>query len=216
MRKYGFRRDCDCGDAENVVIAESPWNLQLPNLAIKNLYQGIEDRILWVEDIDTFTMESVAKPIIQYNKEDKGTPIEERKPIKLIFNSCGGDVVVMNSIVDIIMASETPVYGYNIALCCSAAAIIFLACDKRYTMPHAEYLLHQGSGAVQANTQQMFDMVENLKEIEAKIKSFVLDRTSIDSKLYNKNQRKEWYVEPEKQIELGISDSIIESLDELY
>ena len=213
MRR-NFRKESEGGD--NVMLAQTPWNLQVPNLSVKNLYQSIEDRCLWVEDIDMFTFESVIKPIIQYNKEDKDLPIEERKPIKLIFSSCGGDVGIMNSAIDVIMASKTPVFGYNVSYCYSAAAIIFLACDKRYTMPHAEYLIHQGSGTVNANTQQMFDMVDNLKEVETKIKEFVLERTNIDSKLYSKKQRKEWYIEPEKQIELGVCDGIIESLDELY
>ena len=65
-------------------------------------------------DIDQWSVEDIVKHIMQFNKEDKGKPVEERQPILLYITSKGGDVDSGFEIIDIITMSKTPVYTINI------------------------------------------------------------------------------------------------------
>lgn len=204
--------DCD-GHLNLNDLIDSLTSTRLPNLSMLQLYEGMKDRKLWVEDVDGFLIESVGKSIIKYNMEDKDIPIEQRQPIKLFFNSYGGDVSVCYSLVDIMALSKTPIIGINMGVCYSAGAYIFLSCDERYSLKNSQYLIHQGSAGYVGQTQSVIDHVANLKGNEEKIKAYVLERTHIDEKTYKKNMRTEWYISTDEQIKFGIIDKIVDDID---
>ena len=67
-----------------VAVPRSVENLQLPNPELLQFYQDEKDRTIWIEgEIDESLFE-VSKLILKYNKEDKGIPVEQRTPIKLL------------------------------------------------------------------------------------------------------------------------------------
>ena len=130
-------------DNLSILIPENIANYQLPDDSLLSFYQNLEERILWVSDeINVYSLELI-NHILRWNREDKGLACEERKPIRLLFFSPGGDIDVYQALYDIMKMSKTPVIGINISQCCSAAAYIFLACHKRYMLPHAYFLYHQ-------------------------------------------------------------------------
>lgn len=47
------------------------------------------------------------------------------------------------------------------------------------------------------------------------MKSLILEKTKIDEKLYNKNKSKDWWISDEEQVELGLVDAIVESIDQI-
>ena len=115
-----------------VGIPESVANLQLPDPDLRNLYLDEQDRIYRLNHELTECDLELINMILKCNKEDKGIPVEDRKPIKVYISSPGGDVVTLWSIIQAIQYSKTPVHTVNISYAYSAAAEILVAGQKRY------------------------------------------------------------------------------------
>ena len=183
------------------------------NLTFDNKYD-IEDeynRVLLLNtDIDGDVIHTLVYSILRYNRMDKKIPPNDRKPIILYLNSLGGDVSAGLSLVDSIKLSRTPIYTVNLGVCYSMALYVFMAGHKRYSLPHSEYLLHEGQLSGWDATNKLRDLVEfHTCQVEKKIKNIVLNNSMIDSETYDKNIRKEWYFLPEEGKVLGIVDYII-------
>lgn len=157
-----------------------------------------------------------AKMIIEWNKEDKDIPINERKPIKILLFSYGGDLDICNAFYNVMLLSKTPIHVFNMGICASAGAIIFLAGHKRYALPGAKFLIHEGEIGMQGQATKVIENIENAKKMEKELEEFIISRTKIDKKLYNKNKKKEWWISGEEAVNLGIIESIIDDIDMLY
>jgi ATP-dependent protease ClpP protease subunit len=108
-----------------VIIPGGLDNLSLPDPDLLNQYIDLQNRTIWISDeINLFTL-NVIQYITYWNRNDKDLPIEERKPIKLLFYTQGGMLDIYNSVADVIELSKTPVYGINMGVCASAGAFIF-------------------------------------------------------------------------------------------
>ena len=109
-----------------IIIPREVENLHLPDDSLLNFYEGLEERVFWINDEINIYSLNLIHYIMKWNKEDKDLPIEQRKPIKLFFFSPGGDIDTNYAIIDTIKLSKTPVVGVNIGQCASAAAFIYL------------------------------------------------------------------------------------------
>lgn len=189
--------------------------------AIKEIYNysycdkfDIEDndgRRIYINcGIDEDIVNSAVYHILRYNRLDKDVPVEQRKPIILYINSPGGSVSDGYSLIDAILLSKTPVYTVNLALSASMGFLIFIAGHKRYSMPHAEFLMHDGSTMGYDSTAKMRDRMEfETVELEQETRKYIMSRTKIDEALYNEKYRVEWYFLPEKAKEIGATDYIL-------
>lgn len=167
-------------------------------------------RIYLNSEIDETLIDGAVYHILRYNRLDKGIPVEERKPIILYINSPGGNVVDGYSLIDAICLSETPVYTVNLALAASMGFLIFIAGHKRYSLPHAEFLIHDGSTMGYDSTAKMRDRMEfETVELAQETKRYIQSRTKIDETLYNDKYRCEWYFLPKKAKEIGAVDYIV-------
>ena len=161
-------------------------------------------------EIDESTIDTVVYHILRYNRLDKDIPIENRRPIKVYINSQGGSVPDGYALIDAINLSKTPVYTINLALAASMGFLIFIAGHKRYCMPHAEFLMHDGSTMGYDSTAKMRDRMEfETVELEKETKKYIMNKTNIDENLYNEKYRCEWYFLPKKAKEIGATDYII-------
>lgn len=201
----------------DIAIPQNVENLQLPDPSLLQFYKNCENRIIWIDDeITTMTLE-YAKMIMQWNFDDKknNVPIEERKPIKVIFFSPGGDLEVNNCLVDTIQLSQTPVVGVNVGVAASSGCFIYLACHKRYTFPTAEFLLHKGAGQFQGNYNEVVAAIMNYQRQIDELGEFVLSRTNIPQKVFDENFATDWYLSAKEAIEYGVAEKYITSLDEI-
>ena len=82
-----------------VGVSESTANMQLPDPDLRDFYRDEEDRIFWLDQGVGECATDLIKMIIRCNKEDKGKPVEDRKPIKIFIDSPGGDVTFMWSVI---------------------------------------------------------------------------------------------------------------------
>lgn len=155
--------------------------------------------------------------IMQWNFEDKqnNVPIKNRKPIKVIFFSPGGDLEVNNCLVDTIQLSTTEVIGVNVGMAASSGCFIYLACHKRYTFPTAEFLLHRGAGQFAGTYNDVVAAIVNYQRQIEELENFVMSRTTIPKDIFDENFANDWYLSAKEAVQYGIAEKIITSLDEI-
>jgi len=154
-------------------------------------------------------IDNVVRHILQYNADDKGKPVEDRKPILLYCSSNGGEIDPGFELVDVILQSNTPVYTINLGYQYSMGFLIGLAGHKRYASKTAKFLMHDGTNFVINSGAKAQDQMEFNKRIEQRIKEYVLAQTKITSEMYDAQMRKEWYMFADEAKNLGVTDYII-------
>lgn len=110
------------------------------------ILKDLESRKLYINyEIDETLNDEITYHILRYNAEDKGIPVEKRKPILLYIASNGGSVPNGFSLIDTIINSKSPVYTINLAYQYLMGFLIGLAGHKRCATKHTTYLMHDGS-----------------------------------------------------------------------
>jgi ATP-dependent Clp protease protease subunit len=176
----------------------------------------VKQRKLFIcSEIEQCTISDAVRHIIQYNMEDKGKDIEERKPIILYVISNGGNVDDGFELIDMIINSKTPVYTVNLGYQYSMGFLIGLAGHKRFAMEHAKFLMHDGSNFSWGSSAKVQDRMKFQERAELRIKEYILSRTKITNEEYDKNFRVEWYMFADEAKEKGCCDYIIGSDCEL-
>ena len=169
-----------------LAIPEPLENLQLPNPELLTFYRNLEDRVIWIDyGVDESILE-VSKLIMYFNKLDKGIPSEDRKPIKLLLYSYGGDGQACFSLLDVIALSKTPVYTINMGVAMSAGLLILLAGHKRLCLKNSTALAHSGSGGAIGTFEQTEAQMKDYKRFVETMRKYIIERTNIDTKTLNK------------------------------
>lgn len=169
------------------------------------------DRRIYINgEIDSGVIDIAAYQIMRFNRMDKDIPYEDRKPIRLYINSPGGTVSDGYGLIDTIIYSKTPVYTINLALSASMALLVFMAGHKRYTMPHAEFLMHDGSTGSFGSSSKVKDQIEfESVQLEGMTKDYIISHTKIDEELYKEKQRMEWWFLSKEAKQIGVADFIV-------
>lgn len=184
----------------------------LKNWGVNEVFylKNLKDRKLFLTcDIDDCIIEDIVSHILQYNADDKGKPIEERKPILLYCSSNGGSVDPGFELIDVILQSKTPVYTINLGYQYSMGFLIGLAGHKRYGSKTAKYLMHDGSNFIYNSGAKAQDQMEFNKRIEERVKAYVLSRSNITAEEYDSKLRVEWYLFADEAKTKGFVDYII-------
>ena len=201
---------------DNIVVSiPERANATIPDPSLLWYYEDLEDRVYQlVGEVDEGLLD-FSRHVIRWNREDKGKPVEERKPIKLFFFSPGGSLDINYSVIDIIRLSKTPIIGINMGVCCSAAAFIYLACHKRYMLPHSYFVFHQGSSQMSGTYGEVVAIMTDYQNQVAELSSFMEERTTYSSEEITNNIVTEWYVREEEALEKGVCHEVIEDIEVL-
>ena len=198
----------------NIIIPKAVENCQLPDPELRNYYVDLENRIFWLdEEVTPFLLELV-KYIVRWNADDERmqVPVEDRKPIRIYFFSPGGDLDINYALIDTIKMSKTPIIGINIGQCASAAAYIFLSCHKRYMLPHAYFIFHQGSGTISGTFEQICAQMEDYQNQVEELSGFMLEHTDYSEEEVANKIVGEWYVRKDEALEKGICHELINDI----
>ena len=172
--------------------------------------QDLKQRKLFLNmDIDQCSISDIVKHIMQFNKEDRGIPADERKPILLYLVSNGGEVDSGFELVDAIEFSKTPVYTINLGYWYSMGLLIGLAGHKRYATKNAKFLMHDGSNFVYNSGAKAQDQMEFNRKVEERVKQYIIDHTHMTSEEYDSKLRVEWYFFADEAKAKGFTDYII-------
>ena len=205
---------------DNTFVIDIPKeiaDIKLPDPDLLRFYKNQKSRIIYLDYvIDEDFIQLVGNQIIEYNIEDKGKPIEERKPIVILINSGGGNLETCFAVVGIIEQSKTPVITVNLSSAHSAAGLILLAGHKRYCMPRSQMLIHKGSASgISGNFDEIADSMKSYKKIVDDMINLICDKSKIERKDITKNCKPDWFLPVEQQIALGCVDKVLDSLDDI-
>lgn len=190
----------------------------LPDPDLYAYYNDIRNRTLYLDsEIERETLIPLTKMILAWNKEDADNkiPIEQRKPIKIMIYSYGGEIDATIHFIDVCLLSKTPIYTYNLGVAMSGGFYILLAGSKRFALKNSQALCHQGSGGFEGSAEDVKLHTEQYRKILDKLAEYILNRTKIPKTLYNRKKKSEWFVNGSEQVELGIVDKMIDDIDEI-
>lgn len=198
---------------------ELPIDLPSPSVIPKPdemLYWELkEQRTYWIdyEIDDAYLLLTLAKEIIRINNEEAGITTPE--PIILYIHSYGGDLDQAQFFCDLVESSRVPIITVATGAAMSAGLLIFLSGKRRYAFRHSSLLIHQGSASFSGTAEEIDSAQKSYKRKLEKMKRYILSRTSINEKLFEKNKTKDWYVSGDELISLGIADKIIENFSDI-
>jgi len=201
----------------HIAIPQNLENMQLPSPELLTYYKNLENRVIWLDtEVDNMWLE-YERHIIEWNREDKGIPVDERKPIKLMFFSYGGQIDINYSFIDLIQNSKTPIWGVNMGQACSAACFIFIACHKRFAMPRSSFLIHQGGvdGGFSGTYEQVVAAIMEYQRQMDELGKYLLEYTKITQEMLDERFASEWYLTAQDAVELGVADKIVDDIDEI-
>lgn len=199
----------------SLLLPRNIENLQLPAPELVTFWKDENERVFWIEDEIDDNLFEFSKQIIRINREDKGIPIGERKPIKIFIDSPGGVLETTLAFVGLVGLSKTPIWTINAGAAYSAAGLILMSGHKRFAMPNSQALIHSGSGQVGGTYEQTTEQMKNYKQLVDKMKDFILSKTKIELKLFNKNKSKDWFFTTDEMLQHGLVDKIVDDLDEI-
>ena len=204
-------------DIMRIAIPQNLENMQLPSPELLMYYKNLDHRVIWLDThVDEMWLE-YERQILEWNREDKDIPVEERKPIKLMFFSYGGQIDVNYSFIDLIQKSKTPSWGVNMGQACSAACFIFIACHKRFAMPRSSFLIHQGGvdGGFSGTYEQVVAAIMEYQRQMDELGKYLLEYTKITQEMLDERFASEWYLTAGDAVELGVADKIVDDIDEI-
>ena len=185
----------------------------------QNINITIEDREIYLYDeIKSSTVLNVIKDIDYIIKSDEivkysipDTISYNPKPINLIINSGGGLVNDGFALHDYIKSSSIEINGIANGICASIALDIFLACKKRSAFKTTRFVIHQPSSGVIGEAKDIKDCSERIEEEKNTIFRHVAENTNISIETLNDiyDKKKDWYINAEQALSLGIIHEII-------
>jgi ATP-dependent Clp protease protease subunit len=166
----------------------------------------LKDRIIFItEPIADPMANLVIAQLLFLQSEDP------EQDIKLYINSPGGQVTAGLAIYDTIQHIKPDVETWCMGLCASMASILLAAgaTGKRYALPNAEIMIHQGSAGFQGATpdieiqsRQVLRMVRRVNEILARHTQQPCEKVQQDT-------HRDFFMTAEEAREYGIVDHVL-------
>ena len=192
---------------EDLLAALQPTGL--PDIVLYQYYKNLLNRkIIINEQIGDALMETAILPFIEMDNDGTG------KPIEIIISTVGGEIYSGFNLVDQIEKAKSPVTIHIMSMVASMGFLIAMAGKnktKKKTVchPFSVGLLHSGSQYMEGSAHAVKDTFDFSQHYEEKIKNYILTHTKIDENLYEKIERKEYWMDADEMKRLGIVDEII-------
>ena len=171
----------------------------------------LRERIIFLGDqIEDHTANLIIAQLLFLESEDP------EKDIFLYINSPGGVVTSGMAIYDTMQYLRAPVSTICIGMAASMAAVLLAAGakGKRYALPNARIMIHQGSGGFRGNTPDVFIQVRELEELNKRLNKILADHTGQTEDKVNKDTDRDYFMSPEQAQTYGIIDEVYAERDQ--
>jgi ATP-dependent protease ClpP protease subunit len=192
---------------DDILAAVTPKGL--PDVILYQYYKNLANRKIVInEQIGDGLIESAVLPFMEMNNDGSG------KPIEIILSTLGGEIYNGFSLVDQIEKAKSPVIIHVMAIAASMGLLIAMAGKnnpnvKTVCHPFSVGLLHSGSQYMEGSAHAVKDTFDFSQHYEEKIKEYILSHTAITEDLYDKIERKEYWMDATEMKRLNIVDEII-------
>src|ERR671939_16312 len=170
----------------------------------------LRERIVFLgQEVDDQIANLIAAHLLFLDAEDPG------KDISLYINSPGGSSYAGMAIYDAMQFVQADVATYAIGMAMSAGAMILCggASGKRYVLPNAKVMIHQGSGGfrgspadIQIAAKEILEMTERMAELIARHSGQPLEQVM-------KDIDRDRFMTPDEAVAYGLVDEIIQPAD---
>lgn len=184
-----------------------------------NLPEPKDRNLFLAKQVDQDSINQISKAIIAINEDDEyiykiynAHDFEYNpKPIKLYIDSYGGLVYQCMGLLGIIKASKIPVHTIVTGCAMSCGFLISISGHKRFGYPKSTYLYHQVSSGARGTAKDLEDEVIEVMRLQKMVEDITLENTRITPKKLEKiyNNKKDWFMDTEEALKLGVIDEVI-------
>ena len=128
--------------------------------------------------------------------------------ITLRINSPGGDVFDGVAIYNAIQRHKATVTAYVDGIAASAASFIAMAADRVVMSPHSQMMIHEASGLVIGNADDMRQMSDILDKSSDNIASIYAKKSGGTTEEWRARMKEETWMSDREAVELGLADAI--------
>ena len=192
---------------EEIVEALKPTGL--PDIVYYQYYKQLQNRkIIINEQISDSIIETAVIPLLDLDNDKSGDPIE------IILSTYGGSVYSGFSLIDAIEKLKTTTTIHIMSIAASMGLLIAMAGHNNPNVttichPFSVGLLHSGPQYVEGASFSVKDTFNFSQHYEEKIRKYILSHSNIDEELYEKIERKEYWMDADEMLRLGIVNKII-------
>ncbi len=133
----------------------------------------------------------------------------ELQPISLHIQSYGGMLMPSFYVCDVIKHLDTPVHTYIDGYAASAATLMSVCGDKRYTTRFSKMLIHQLSTGHSGKAQELKDGIDNVNLFMDNIRTIYLENSNLDLNTLNDLLLRDIWLNSTKCLEYGLIDEIL-------
>ncbi|MBR3204551.1 ATP-dependent Clp protease proteolytic subunit [Candidatus Saccharibacteria bacterium] len=218
-----LKTDAKLEISDNLATLSSINDLLERRFYIYGVIPDVNDyRNYYTLDFTALSVPDIVRFIIAINREDNKHEAEaapgetfERKPIWIYIDSFGGDIDTRMSLVNTISLSKTPVYTVNLGLCYSMAFVIFISGHRRFSLPDAKFLFHDGHKVCMGDANKVDDYMNFSKRYEkAVFRRIMLERSNdtFTEEIYERLYPHDNYLFAKEALGYGFVDEIIEDI----
>jgi ATP-dependent Clp protease protease subunit len=139
---------------------------------------------------------------------------DPKADIRFLINSPGGSVPGMLAIRDTMRAIPNDVATINLGMAYSAGQFLLSSGTpgRRYTMPHARVLLHQGSGGIGGTAMDIAIQADDLRRTRDTVLGCIAEDTGQPVARVEADSRRDRWFDAAEALEYGFVDHIISTL----
>lgn len=140
---------------------------------------------------------------------------DPRTDVSLWIHSPGGSVPAMLAVMDTMRVIPNDVSTLALGIACSAGQFLLSAgtSGKRYALPHARILMHQGSAGIAGSAVDIELQAEDLRYTRDTVLRLIAEQTGQSvERIHEDSLRDRWYT-AEQAREYGFIDAILDSID---
>jgi ATP-dependent Clp protease, protease subunit len=137
--------------------------------------------------------------------------------IHLWINSPGGSVPSMLAIRDVMRLIPNDVSTLAMGIACSAGQFLLSAGTpgKRFALPHARVLLHQGSAGIGGTAMDIAIQADDLRHTRDTVLALISQDTGQDVETVERDSRRDRWFSAAEALDYGFVDAVVSSIDEV-
>jgi ATP-dependent Clp protease protease subunit len=142
---------------------------------------------------------------------------DPREDIHLLINSVGGSVPGMLAIRDCMRVIPNDVVTVNVGMAYSAGQFLLSSGTrgKRFSMPHAKVLLHQGSAGIAGSAMDIAIQADDLRHTRDTVLGCISADTGQPIETVEEDSRRDRWFSAQESLDYGFVDTIVESLSDV-
>jgi ATP-dependent Clp protease, protease subunit len=142
---------------------------------------------------------------------------QSNEPITIYINSQGGHVESGDTIHDIVRYVRSPVRMVGTGWVASAGALIYVSVpkDRRFSLPHTRYLLHQPAGGMRGSAADIEIEAREILNMRERLNRVFADATGQPIEKIEQDTRRNFWLSAEGAVEYGLVGKVINVASEL-